>query len=162
MPSFLNFPILNNEVKITIQDFLNNPAGKGTSMMGKREEIKKNLNLRYYELMKKYQTFNYEVYQDKDSYFFYFKIPSESYSEIKYDVVLEFIGNKKIKDSNNILDYSMHFFSNSPHMTFTYTYSLNQNGLLVRLLKDTKYSKAALKNPPSVRNPYEMFGKDNY
>jgi len=158
----LNFPIFNGRTVITLDQFLSNPAGKGSSMLGKREEIKKNLNARYYSLLKnstKNGTFNYKVYIDKDVYFFWFKIPSETFKEIYYDVVLEFVPTDKKQESlTTISDYSINFFSNSPHMMFTYTYVLNQERLLVDMLKSTKYSKQALKDRPKVTNPVEMFG----
>jgi len=158
----LNFPIFNGRTIITLDQFLTNPSGKGSSMFGKREEIKKNLNLRYYSLLKnstKNGTFTYKVYIDKNVYFFWFKIPSETYKEITYDVVLEFVPtDKKQEKFSTINDYSINFFSNSPHMMFTYTYVLNQERLLVDMLKSTKYSKEALKNRPKVTNPVEIFG----
>jgi len=158
----LNFPILNGRTIITLDQFLTNPTGKGSSMMGKREEIKKNLNAKYYSLLKnstKNGTFSYKVYIDKNVYFFWFKIPSETYKEIYYDVVLEFVPTDKTQEKfSTINDYSMNFFSNSPHMMFTYTYVLNQEHLLVDMLKSTKYSKEALKNRPKVTNPVEIFG----
>jgi len=158
----LNFPIFNNRTIVTLDQFLSNPTGKGTSMMAKRENIKKDLESRYYKLLKnstKNGNFTYKVYIDKDSYFFWFKIPSETYKEIYYDVVLEFLPeDKKQEKFTTINDYSMNFFSNSPHMMFTYTYVLNEEHLLVEMLKSTKYSKEALKHRPKVTNPYEMFG----
>jgi hypothetical protein len=51
----------------------------------------------------------------------------------------------------------MDFFSNSPHMTFTYTYVLKHNNILVPFL-ECKCSKEALRKPPKVTNPVEMFG----
>jgi len=43
-------------------------------------------------------------------------------------------------------------------MMFTYTYVLNQENILVNMLKTTKYSKQALKDRPKVTNPVEIFG----
>jgi len=118
----LNFPILRGRTIISLKQFLQNPTGRGSSMMGKREEIKKNLQARYYELLKKHKGFRYVIYQDGDNYLFYFKIPSETYDELLYDVVLEFIPvNINPKTESYIREYSMNFYSNSPHMTFTYS-----------------------------------------
>jgi len=158
----LNFPIFNGRTIITLDQFLTNPTGKGSSFMSKRLEVKKNLDMRYYKLLKestKNGNFTYKVYIDKDVYFFWFKIPSETYKEIYYDVVLEFVPTeKKMEKFSTINDYSINFFSNSPHMMFTYTYVLNQERLLVDMLKSTKYSKQALKDRPKVTNPVEIFG----
>lgn len=160
--ALLNFPILNGKTIVTIDQFLTNPSGKGSSMMARRVEIKKDLDNRYYNLLKnstKNGNFTYRVYIDKNTYFFWFQIPSETYKEIYYDVVLEFLPtDKKTESFSTINDYGMHFFSNSPHMMFTYTYVLNQENLLVDMLRTTKYSKEALKNHPRITNPVEMFG----
>lgn len=158
---FLNFPIFGNSVKITLDDFLLNPAGRGSSMLARRQEIKKNLQLRYYELIKKYGNFKFSVYNlNEDTYIFYFKIPSETYKEISYDILLEFSSYKEKdnRDSNSLLGYGMKFFSNSPHMMMTYTYVLNKENLLVPFIKRHKCSDRALKEPPKTRNPIGVFG----
>jgi hypothetical protein len=154
----LNFPVLNNRTIISLDQFLTNPTGKGSSMMGKREEIKKNLQQRYYKILKNAGGhFTYNVYIDKNVYLFYFKIPSETY-EMEYDVLLEFYPhNPKLKKFKDINDYSLNFFSNSPHMMFTYTYVLHQNKITIPMLMPL-YSHKALTQKPKVTNPIQIFG----
>lgn len=157
----LSFPFTNNRAIITLDQFLTNPTGKGSSMMARRKEIKADLEKRYYKLLKKTKNnmFSYNVYLDKSKYIFHFKIPSETFDTLTYDVILEFVPNdKKELKFSTINDYSINFFSNSPHMMFTYTYVLNQNNIIVQMLKNTHYSKTALTKPPKVTNPVEMFG----
>jgi len=157
----LNFPIFNGRTIITLNQFLTNPTGKGSSMMAKREEVRKNLEKRYSNILKKTGgKLNYTVYIDGDSYFFYFKIPSETFDNLLYDVVLEFLPeNKKMSKFQTLEDYSINFFSNSPHMTFTYTYVLKENKITVPFCESMfKYSKTALKQKPKVTNPIRIFG----
>lgn len=153
-------PFNKNRPMIKLMDFLNNPSGKSSSMFAKREEIKKNLNFRYNKLLSKHKSFNFNIIEEDEHYYFLFKIPSESFDELFYDVVLEFVpDDEDVKKLNSINEYSMNFFSNSPHMLFTYTYVLKENNLIIEFLEDLeKYSKTALKERPKVRNPIEMFG----
>lgn len=157
----INFPIVGSRSIITLDNFINNPTGKGSSMMGKRENIKKDLAVRYSNILQKTSgVLNYQIFTDKNDehYYFYFKIPSETFNDLFYDVVLDFqCDDKKYLKFTTIADYSINFFSNSPHMTMTYTYVLNQNRIIVPFLK-SKYSSDALNNAPKVRNPVEMFG----
>lgn len=160
MARLVNFPIFNNRTIITLDQFLTNPTGKGSSMMARRDKIKDDLSNRYYKMLKENGgKLNYRVYIDDNEYIFYFKIPSETFKDLYYDVVLEFVCHeKKFSKFSTINDYSINFFSNSPHMTFTYTYVLNENGLLVSFLRNIKYSKYALTHRPKVTNPIEIFG----
>ena len=156
----LPFPFLNSRAQIFLDNFINNPQGKGSSYGGKRENIKKDLATRYSNILTKYngKLEHYIFHNEKtDHYFFYFKIPSETYDKLYYDVVLEFQPDDKKVKYTTIAEYSMNFFSNSPHMTMTYTYILNKNKIIVDFLKP-KYSKKALTTPPVTRNPVEQFG----
>jgi hypothetical protein len=76
-----------------------------------------------------------------------------------YDVVIHFSPvNKEDINSNSINDYGVKVFSNSPAFTFTYTFVMNINGLLVDFLKKTKCSNPALTQAPKLRNPVEQYG----
>lgn len=156
----LNFPLFNNKIQITLHQFLQNPTGKKSSVFARREFIKHDLNRRYDSLINKYKDFYHKIYKDNESYYFHFKIPSETFEGLLYDVVLEFVpDDEKFIAFKSIQEYSMHFFSNSPHMTFTYTYVLKQGGVTIDALETAqKYSKIALTTPPKVTNPVEIFG----
>jgi hypothetical protein len=158
----LNFPFANGRAVITLDQFLTNPTGKGSSMMARRKEIKADLEKRYYALIKNCpkNMLNYKIFVDKkkEVYIFYFQIPSESFDNFFYDVVLQFVPeDKKAMKFGTINDYGIDFFSNSPHMTYTYTYVLNKNGIIVDWMKK-KYSPIALKKAPQTTNPVELFG----
>jgi hypothetical protein len=156
----IGFPWMNNQTIITLNDFLLNPAGRKTSYGAKRENIINDLKRRYDEILKKTNgVLKYDVYSDHGKFDFVFRIPSETFDNLLYDVVLEFNPqNKADADSSSLIDYTMTFFSNSPHMTFTYTYVLNKENLIVDFVKKYKCSKVALTQKPRVTNPVEQFG----
>lgn len=142
---------------LTIKQLLTNPTGKYSAFMSARYKIIEDLNKRYVSLLNKHKTIKFKVYKKKDNYIFYFKMPSEKYNELFYDVVIEFVYDKELKSSFTIEDYTLKLFSNSPAFTYTYTYVLNTNNMLVDDLKP-KCSTLALTQPPSVRNPVEIYG----
>ena len=126
----LPFPFLHSRAQIYLDNFINNPQGKYSSYGGKRESIKKDLAERYVKILQKNNgELIYRIFYNEKTknYFFYFKIPSETFEKFYYDVVLEFVlEDKKFENSSTIYDYTMNFFSNSPHMMMTYTYVLKR------------------------------------
>lgn len=157
MPNaFMNF-IRGGKIEILLSDFLQNPTGKNSSSFARRSDIIANLKGRFDKIK---NNISYKIYNDGFDYLFAFKIPSESYSGLFYDVFLQFIDtSKKYKNSSTISYYPVHFASNSPHMMFTYTYVLYHENLHVDLLEDIDfYSKEAIKNRPKTTNPVETSG----
>jgi len=156
----LKFPKIfnNSQIYITLPEFLQNPTGKSTSNFASRKRISDGLMMSYHKLLHKYKHFDHEIFQIKQSYYFYFKIPSETVDNVYYDVVLEFYPkeSKNVLD-NNLNNYGLKFFSNAPSCMFTYTYVLNDNKILIDKLKDF-CSKEALTKRPKVTNPVEQFG----
>lgn len=143
---------------ITMNDFLTNPTGKSSSSFARRDLIIADLEVRYDKLIK-IKPIKIDMYRDKDTYIFYFRIPSEKFTKkLFYDVVLEFIppssNSSTIKTINN---YRMKMFSNSPNFMFTYAYVYNKDNNLVTFLK-SKISSKALKEPPKVKNPQMSYG----
>lgn len=157
----LPFPFLHSRAQIYLDNFINNPQGKGSSYGGRRKSIKEDLAARYTNILQKNNgELLYKIFYNEKTknYFFYFKIPSETFEKFYYDVVLEFVpDNKEAETNSTIYEYSMNFFSNSPHMMMTYTYVLNKNKVIVEFLKP-KYSKRALTQAPVLTNPVEQFG----
>lgn len=152
-------PIINlNPIKLHIQELVTNPSGKASSYGANRLKIKEDLNKRYNSLLYKYAGFDYKVYKVGHNYFVHFKIPSETYEKLYYDIILEFIpeDSDATKDKN-IIRYWIKFFSNSPAMMFTYTYVCYHNKLIPKdIIKFC--SKNALRESPSIRNPVEVYG----
>ena len=155
----INLPFINNRVVLTFHQLVQNPTGKQSAYMASRERIKLDLESRYYKLLKKVKgNFNFNLYVDKNNYLFHFKIPSEKFDDLFYDVLINFIPIDVENEKSNMLNnYSVKLFSNSPAFTFTYTYVLNMNGLLIPFIK-SKCNKLALTKRPRIKNPVEQYG----
>lgn len=145
---------------ITMKDFLSNPTGKGSASFTRRDIVKENLLQRYIKLLENTKNgINMKCYNDKGSYIFHIKMPSETYgNQLKYDVVLQFIpiGNVT-KNDTTILNYSMKMYSNSPQFMFTYAYVFNRDKLIPKELL-SKLSKESLRKEPKIRNPFHTYG----
>jgi len=166
----------------TLQDFINNPMGRGSNAIPSRQLIKDDLDRRY-DLMfpseigkesglrrnsiykppnvkskvhDKKITLN--IYKDKHEYYFHFTVPSEGKERRNtYDVVLHFTvaDEPEIANDSNLNRYYVKFFSNSPSFTYTFAYAFNLYGLFVEELKD-KFRKETFSHPPVTRNPGEI------
>ena len=142
---------------LNLKQLLTNPTGRYSAYMSARYKIIEDLNNRYGKLIKKHSKFKFHIYKQKTSYIFWFRIPSENFDKLFYDVFIEFKPNIHCISDYTIENYDIKLFSNSPAFMFTYTYVLNDNKMIVQGLKD-KCSKEALKNPPTMKNPVEVYG----
>lgn len=153
----------------TLAGFLDNPMGKGSSVIMNRNQIKEFLNNRYDSLINKFGNFKCTPYVVGGSYFFHLIIPSESERRNTYDVVVEFVD--LVQDETDTLhatdkslkNYKIRLFSNCPSFTFTYAYVYNEYGIMVNELQN-KYKDENLTGAPSTRNPGEIvsFEKSTY
>ena len=145
-------------IELTLIDLLQNPTGKGSSQMANRKMIIEGMNAKYFKLLKEHSNFTFRIFKEKDDYYFKFKMPSESVIGLYYDVVIMFHPeNDDIKKDTTLNRYKLRLFSNSPNFTYTYTYVLNKNKILVpHFMKHC--SDIALKEPPKVKNPVESYG----
>ena len=141
---------------LTLAQFLKNPTMAHSAFFSSRERIKADLESRYRDLRKKYGKFGVMIYKFEGSYVYHITVPSEKFDKVKYDVVLQFI---QIPGgiTSNLLQYSVKLFSNSPNFTFTYTYVMNDLGLLSPIMKP-KCNPKALTEKPTKRNPIESLG----
>lgn len=143
---------------VTMKDFLQNPMGKFSSAGARRSDIIFNLEYRFKIILAVVKTINYKVFYNvqNEDYYLYFKIPSEKYNDLFYDVIIRFSLNP---DSNKsrLSTYSIQVFSNSPNFLFTYAYVYNDADILIPFMKN-KISKKALNEPPKIKNPKEEFG----
>lgn len=141
---------------LTLNQFLKNPTMVHSAFFSSRERIKEDLMNRYRDLRKKHGKFPTLIYKFEGTYVFHVRVPSEKYDKINFDVVFQFI---QIPGgiATNLIHYSTKMFSNSPNFTFTYTYVMNDLGLLSPLLKD-KCNPKALTEKPTKRNPIESLG----
>lgn len=130
--------------------YLNNPMGKGSSVMG-ASSIKANLNADF-ELLK--NRINYKTYVNKKrtKLVYIVQIPSRKAKDVLYDVVIEYEINDNTKEINN-LDFKV--FSNCPSFVYTYAYVFFKKKILCTWLKD-KYSKEVLKDRPDEKNEYQI------
>lgn len=143
-------------IKMTISDYLVNPAGKGNATIPNRQLIVDNLKQRYLELSRD-KKFEVTIYKVKDDYFFHVLVPSEDRElNHKYDVVLQFTSlDENFTHELLIKRYYMKFFSNSPSFVYSYAYVFHKNGILVDVLTK-KMRSDVLQNAPGIRNPREI------
>ena len=143
-------------------DNLTNPFGSG-SMAVSVKLITDNLKEKYKNFVE--GSIEVNAMKIKDNYFLYFQVPSKENKEypddiIFYDVVIELIPpNSAWKLHNNIRDYDVKVFNNSPKFMFTFTYVFNKRRALIDL-PSKYYSKQALRIFPKKRNPMQMLGID--
>ena len=121
-----------------------------------REKLMKDY-INYIESQIKYEIF---YYKQKQQYIFTFKIPSESnYKYIKpfyYDVIFCFdpMNEGQAQADHTLNSYYLTVFSNCPSFIFNYTYVYMKN--LISWIPRKYYSPLALKQPPNVRNFYQI------
>ena len=143
--------------KLTIKEYLENPAGKGSTIFGG------NLTQQKEEYKRKLQAveaigIKYGWYKVKDKFLYcHLLIPSVSFNSHKlyYDVVLEFNVAANDQFNGNLKESPMRVFSNMPSFVFTFAYTFNKNNLLIPWLKD-KYPSAVFNSDSEVRNPYHI------
>jgi len=137
---------------------LQNPSGPYSAYFARRDLTIQNLTQRFLQMQKEKKEFKLEIFSDKGDYIFYFKIPSETYEKLYYDVVLMFTPiNAQSKSDLTLNNYSVNLFSNAPNFLFTYAYVYNKDGIIIDFLKD-KISEQALNEAPKVRNPIQSYG----
>ena len=100
-----------------------------------------------------YRTVNFT-----DSYIIHFKIPSETYAGLYYDVVIElYTRDNKLKNSASLRQYNVRFFSNDPRFMYVFANTFAGYDLFVKDLKP-KMSRKALKNKATVTNQFNTPG----
>lgn len=146
--------------EMTFQQFLQNPTGPYSAFFGKRENIKIDLENRFSKLLSstKNKEFKCEGFKSGNDYFFHIKIPSEKYSNILYDVVINLTPKQSyVLTEGTLLNYNLLFFSNSPAFVYTYVYISKKDKLLIPFMQN-KINSTALTTPPSVKNPVQIYG----
>jgi len=143
---------------ITMNRLLQNPTGPYSAYFARRDLTINDLTRRFLSLIKKHGDFKHEIFKDKDDFYFYFKVPSETQEKLFYDVVLQFYpAVESAKSDFTLNNYGVKMFSNAPNFLFTYAYTYNKDDLLIDFLKK-KISDKALDEPPNVRNPIQSYG----
>ena len=150
-----------------LNEFLDNPMGKGSSVIMNRDQVKLYLDEKYKLLIDKFGDFEVTIYMHNGSFYYHVIIPSESRRRNTYDIVVQFVNSDDPKEdfSNDptLKRYHVKLFSNCPSFTFTYAYVYSEYDKMVDVLQ-SKYKDVILTNPPSQRNPGEIssFEKSTY
>ena len=136
--------------EFTLASFLNNPTGDaGTNAIARKlvlEQYSNQMNA----LLKAGRKFDTKMVQAGQSLFIKVDIPSETFKDFHYEVVIEFVDADLSKTTLN--DTNIRFFSNSPSFTFTYANVFDLFGLLSLPFKK-KYTAKVFEELPDTRNP---------
>ena len=138
---------------MTINEYLQNPYGKGSSFSNFKDQ-KVKLENTYNELSSKFAC---KIYKHQNNIIFHVIVPSSNKDFLSYDVLLEINYDKKTSsevDANNI-DFKC--FSNCPSFIFTYANAFRKNNLICRWLEN-KYRPEVKKNNANIKNQYGIIG----
>ena len=144
---------------MTYEEYINNPLGKNNAVFSGRELFR----AKYIDALDKLYVrengdIKYLLFNNKEEYYIYIKIPSEVVTNFYYDIVVKFSPrDAKSSLSRELTGYDVKFFSNDPSFVFTYAHSFLKNDLFLTELS-AKMDKAALKEKAKVRNPYDQVG----
>ena len=144
-------------IQQTIEEYIENPMGKGSTAIANKNLIKNDLNERYKKLLEKHSDFKHKRMKVGNDYYVHIKIPSESKRENTYDIVIRLSSmNDSAFDKDNTLKrYYMSVFSNCPSFVFTYAYVYNKYEMLIPELR-YKFADIVFESNPSVKNPGEI------
>lgn len=149
---------------MTFDQYIQNPMGIANSVISNREMYRNlytkkldNILVREAGNINRLET---HLYQDKNRYICYIKIPSEVVPNFYYDVVVEFTEPKKqLKDAvgYGLNKYNVRFFSNDPSFVFTFTHAFIKNDMFIKELSPLM-SKKAIKQKAVEKNPHDIVG----
>ena len=136
--------------EFTLASFLNNPTGDIGSTAVARKLVLEQYGRQLNKLVQDGKKPEVSLFQAAQSVFIKVKIPSETFKDFGYEVVIEFVDadlSKTTLTPNNI-----RFFSNSPSFTFIYAHVFDLFGVLSTPFKK-KYDKKVFEELPDMRNP---------
>lgn len=144
---------------MTIRDYLANPAGKGSSVLGDQSAIKSKYEEEIHDLINSGKGVP-NVYVLKKRYLiFHYQLPSKSGAkyggDLHYDILFQIDTNDKM--TYNILDMDFQVYSNCPSFLYTYANLFNKKGLLIDWTKRL-YQKETIRKMAEVRNSYGIVG----
>lgn len=145
----------------TINEYVDNPMGKGSTAITNRTALRWFLDERYGNLIKKNKDFQHSEFVVDDEYYCHIKVPTESKErQNDYDVIIKFSSaDENFSKDTTLKRYYMQVFSNCPSFVFTFAFVYNKYELLIDELKN-KYDDIVFENHPSVRNPGEIINYD--
>lgn len=140
------------------------PLGKGNAAINFDTKIT-DLKSKYFKTILKDILVSCVYNSSKDTYTFFFKIPSEENDKyptsLMYDTILEFVppkgGEKSAKAGGNLKPYDINIFSNSPGFVFTFDYVIKHKYNAFPKCLPFKYlSLVAITKSPEVKNLYQI------
>lgn len=156
-------PLENLQIsKQTLTEFLDAPFGN------KNTQKHLDYETRYMKYKKENKIKVVSTLVLNENYFIHLHVPSESQKPVKkqllqepplvYDVVIQFFtSNEEVKRQNNLKNYYVQFFSNSPGFVYKYATLYKLQGYLIESLMD-KFSPGALDTLPEKANKdYELY-----
>ena len=138
---------------MTINDYLQNPYGKGSSFSNISKQ-KEDLEAQYSQYSNKFAC---KIYQHQKNVIFHVIVPSVKKDFVTYDVVLEMNLGDKTAEAIDVNNLEFKCFSNCPSFIFTYANAFRQKGLLCHWLEN-KYRKEVKKNTANIKNQYGIIG----
>ena len=150
-------------MKMTFEDYINNPMGKGSAVMSSahREVMRMQYKKKFDNiLLREKGKMDYRLFKDEkhNTYWVYVRIPSELCKNFYYDTIIKFYADEKVKGGGkDLFKYYSEFYSNDPAFVYTYAYVFAHNDLFIKELT-SKMSKEALKKSPKEKNPTESVG----
>ena len=114
---------------MTFQEYIANPTGIGTAVMSYRK-MYEDLYVDKWKLIltREGGKIEYKLYKDKHSCYCHIKIPSEIVPKFYYDVVIKM---DITRDSMNLIDSPVQFFSIDPHFNYVFAYAFNHHILTI-------------------------------
>lgn len=147
-------------MKMTFQEYIQNPMGKNNSVFSQREMYRTLYTNKLDKIIvRENNKIDYHLYYGKDDTFYiHIKIPSETIEKFYYDVVIKFYTDDTSKKvSNSLTYYNVKFFSNDPSFVYTYAHTFIEKELFIEELKP-KMSKLAIKKAAEIKNPNNVVG----
>lgn len=149
-----------------LKDFLSNPVGKGDASVN-ASLITGSLDIKYnavYNSGSDREKIEVQCFHqpNKDIYWIWFIIPSETGRGNSYDVVYKFSNpDPKVRTALSISKFDIQIFANSPSFAYTYAYVYAHNDLLIPELS-SKLGSTFIKKSPDTRNRNQNILFDKY
>lgn len=146
---------------MTLNDWVNNPAGKNSAVMTNRQMYRDLYTSKFNKVMlREGNKFTYKCYKSKSGaqFVLYIKVPSEVIPKFYYDVVISFeTKNPAMVNNPSLIQYDVQFYTNSPDFVFTHCHAYNKADLFFKPLAK-KMSKLSLTQKAVERNPNDEVG----
>lgn len=134
----------------TVNSFLTNPTGDAGTNAQARKLVLEDMSKKMNGLLNMGRKFDVKFFKAGKSIFVKVIVPSETFEDFGYDVLIEF--EEYDSNSGSLQPNHIRFFSNSPSFVYTYAHVFHMFGILIDTLIK-KYPEAVFKEIPDTRNP---------